>query len=87
MSDANLGCEPMLHQVRLLIDDALPAEQRGPVENHLAACPDCRGAVEFQLGLRQVMRRNVSKATLPEGLSAQLDDIVRREPGADSAPQ
>lgn len=56
-----------------LAGDRLEAEARGPIEEHLVACDDCRAELELARALY------ASRATAPPGLAERVIDTVRRD--------
>jgi anti-sigma factor RsiW len=66
-------------RVTAYVDGVLPAEARGEVEAHLAACAVCRDQEAFERGLRERMRA-LPPPEVPPGLEDRLVRRLRRRP-------
>lgn len=64
----------------------LPPAPRADVERHLESCPDCRGALELEGSLDDLLRRAVPRQPAPASLRARLAAMVASAPAAPVAP-
>jgi len=70
-----MACTDWAERISALIDEELTPEERGAVEQHLAACAECAKAAE---GLRRVSRlaRALPRVTAPVGLAEAVRAAV-----------
>lgn len=70
-----MGCTDWAERISALIDEELTPEERGAVEQHLAACAECAKAAD---GLRRVSRlaRALPRVTAPAGLAEAVRAAV-----------
>ena len=76
------GCERWLESISRRLDGEISPEEVGPLEEHLAGCPDCRrleeDLVDDQRRLVAVVRQRASVASL-EGLEDSVLTAIRTE--------
>jgi anti-sigma factor RsiW len=71
------GCDG--HRITAYVDGALPAEERGVVESHLADCASCRDQESFERGLRERLRE-LPAPEVPAGLADRIGKRLRYRP-------
>ena len=91
-------CTGAVASVYPFIDGALTGPQLASMQSHLAACPPCADAVQFQVGLKGLVQqcvRHHGDREVPTGLSERVFDRIfgdgprfgSSEPfGSDSGP-
>ena len=65
-----LSCESALERMSEALDAPLPLEARLELEEHLAACPQCRAAYQALTQMEEVLR-GIGETPAPPELSAQ----------------
>lgn len=74
-----MACDQFLELLSARLDGALTEEEERELEEHLAACPDCR-AVGAQLSALQGAFPELEEAaTVPEGFTQGVMDRIRAE--------
>lgn len=76
MSGPSLTCHEVVDLITDYLEDALSAEDRRRVEEHLDACPDCPNYVEQ---MRETIRLTgrVTEEQIPEEQKAKLLEAFR----------
>src|SRR5438132_8143609 len=80
-----MTCDEARERLSALLDEALGPDERGPLEAHLAACPDCRR----ELGLLRntvALLRGVEPARAPAGFVDRVLASARLVPRRRGAP-
>ncbi|MEQ1574752.1 MAG: anti-sigma factor [Vicinamibacterales bacterium] len=77
-------CRRVAERITQYVDGNLPPDERGHVDDHLAACPPCRGAAAdgqagrtVLRGCAQRLRSSDSETTLPPGLRTRCEALAR----------
>jgi anti-sigma factor RsiW len=72
-----MNCNKVLSRLHAYVDGEVPAKLMRKMEEHLSACPSCRGQVE---SIRQVdyILDNLAVPPLPQGFSASVMAEARR---------
>jgi anti-sigma factor RsiW len=73
-------CRRTTDRLTSFVDDALPAEERADVEQHLDACPPCRVTAAQEQGGRTVLRERAEQLRaqpLPPGLRSRCAALAR----------
>jgi len=73
-------CRRTAERLASYADEALPPAERAEVEQHLNACPPCRGAAEAEQAGRTVLRRcapRLRAEALPPGLRTRCEALAR----------
>ena len=76
MSEQGLTCHEMVEIITDYLEDALSAEDRRRVEEHLAICPGCANYLEQ---MRETIRLTgmLSEEQIPEGQKQELLEAFR----------
>ena len=70
-----IGCTEAIRQLWEYLDDAVAADDRVLVEEHLARCRICCGELEFAKELRRLLSRR-SPADLPTEVLERLSHTI-----------
>ena len=77
-----VDCTDSARELYTFLDGELTAERRLAIRGHLEGCPDCYGAYDFEVELRQVVstscREEVPEA-LRERVLAALQQLLRED--------
>lgn len=73
-----MACDQFLELLSARLDGALTEEEERELEEHLAACPDCR-AVGAQLSALQGAFPELEEVPAPEGFTQGVMDRIRAE--------
>lgn len=73
-----MSCDKCLELLSVRLDGTLTEEEERELEEHLAACPDCRAA-GAQLAALQAAFRELEEEAAPEGFARGVMDRVRTE--------
>lgn len=73
-----MACDQFLELLSAQLDGALTEEEERELEEHLAACPDCR-AVGAQLSALQGAFPELEEVPAPEGFTQGVMDRIRAE--------
>lgn len=80
-------CNETLREMFVFLDGEIAAGVRHQIESHLGDCPDCLGAFEFHLVLKETVRRVVSSEEAPPSLMARIAACFPEQlPGQSSGP-
>lgn len=76
MSEQPLTCHELVEIITEYLEDALPAEDRRRVEEHLAVCPGCTNYLEQ---MRRTIRLSgmLTEEQIPEDQKEQLLEAFR----------
>jgi anti-sigma factor (TIGR02949 family) len=76
VSGSGLSCREVVELITDYLEEALPADDRRRVEEHLAACPDCPKHLEQ---MRQTIRLTgrLTEQQIPEEQKADLLEAFR----------
>lgn len=75
-----MDCQEVKKFLQVYIDGELDEEDRRVLEEHLAACPDCRASVEYDRRFRDAIRARVPKISAPDDFKQQLTEAMARVP-------
>lgn len=73
------GCDHVQANVWQYLDHEIDQMSCAELEAHLASCPPCRRAVEFDRRFKEVLRRCVDQQPLPQDrVQAMADRLKQR---------
>jgi len=79
-------CYEAVEQLYFYLDGELTFERRVVIAQHLADCPPCGDAFEFEAELRIVIAQRC-RERVPEGLRARVYESLRRLDQPPSQPE
>ena len=67
-----MSCEQAMRQFYAYLDHALSGERLEELNEHLEACLDCCGKLEFSRQLDAFVKSRLGDQPLPEGIEARI---------------
>ena len=76
MGKPEADCQALLAHLYEFLDGEVGEDECAALERHVEACPECFNQVDFERGVKELVRRKCSER-LPEGLTARLRERIQ----------
>jgi anti-sigma factor (TIGR02949 family) len=78
-------CNETLRELDAFLDEELSDDAHDAIRSHLAGCPDCYQAFDFQAELKAVIARKCRQDAMPDGLLARIERCLEEDLDGDGA--
>lgn len=74
MGNTQADCKALLARLYEFVDSELDEAECAALQVHIDACSECLHHVEFERGLKALVRKKCSSERVPDGLTDRLNE-------------